>query len=338
MKRIFVFVLMVALTAGAVFAQNAVYGRARLNLGADLALSPEEVNPAWVFLPHFRMGVRGGNDSVRFFGQVDINTNDANANVLGTWRANATVDIGDVELSIGRNELPWFRASSLALFGNSNDGFGASSSNVVGYVTAGYAGAYLGLTSAGRVHGRSTDRFPFPGFFAGYDYRAETFSVGAAFAGLFGTFPTVQPAIPIDSYNVFSWMCKAHARFVVNPATIGLNVAFYGAPSYGFHNLSPVASIVGGRNAMVLESMLDVNIRLAFCTIGITGAFVANFAEEAYGGGGSAFRAGLSANFDVGGGFRIIPGLMYTHFLKGAGGADVDNTTLTVGVTFLFAF
>jgi hypothetical protein len=117
-----------------------------------------------------------------------------------------------------------------------------------------------------------------------------------------------------------------------------LNVAFYGAPSYGFYNLGPVASIIGGKDAMVLESMLDVNIRLDLCTIGITGAFVANLAEKADGGGGSAFRAGLSATFDVGGGFRLIPGLMYTQFLKGAGGVDIDNTVLTAGITFLFAF
>jgi hypothetical protein len=346
MKKIFVFMLMVTLTTGAVFAQNTIYGRARLNLGSDLTFAPENVDPVWVFLPHFRMGVRGSNDNVRYFGQFDINTNDANAHILGTWRANATVNIGDVALSIGRNELPWYRPSSLALFGNNNDGFGASSSNVVGYVTAGYEGVYLGLTSGGRVHGRATDQFPFPGFFLGYDYNTESFSAGAAFAGLYGTFPTVQPNPPIDNYDVFSYMGKAHARYVIAPATIGLNVAFYGAPNYGFHNLGPVASIIGGKDAMVLESMLDLNIRLDLCTIGINGAFIANIAdaekndagEITGGGGGSAFRTGFSTNFDVGGGFRLIPGLMYTHFLKGAGGVEIDNSALTVGVTFLFSF
>jgi len=115
-----------------------------------------------------------------------------------------------------------------------------------------------------------------------------------------------------------------------------VNVAFYGAPQFGFFALPGLITL--GVDAMVLEAMLDIGLRLEPCAIGITAAFVTNIADDDKGGGGSALRAGLSANFDVGGGFRLIPGLIYTQYLKGAGGVDVDFQTLALGVTFVLNF
>ncbi|MDR2542373.1 MAG: hypothetical protein LBC80_02860 [Treponema sp.] len=353
MKKVLVILLVLAV-AGAAFADVTSYGRARLNLGSRIILEPDNADPSWIFIPHFRMGVRGSNDVVRFFAQFDANTNDANAHVFGTWRANASVDIGDLTLSLGRNELPWVQWSSLAFLGDTNSSFGATNSTVVGYVQVAHSGAYLGLTSAGRIHEKTTEDYPAPGFYLGYDHKADGFSVGGAFAGLAGTHATPARAaihgcddcgvacilaVPRgEPYDVFSWMGKVHAKFDVAPAIIGVNIALYGAPMYGFFSLTPVNSIIGGDKALVLESMLDIAVRLEPCAISLTTAYVANFADNNDRGGGSALRIGTSANFDVGGGFRVIPGLMYTNFLKGAGGGKVENSDLQVGVTFLYSF
>jgi hypothetical protein len=334
MKKILAIFLALVVT-GTAFADFTTYGRIRTNFGVDIPIEPDG-DSAWAFLPHARLGVRRTNDTSSFFLQLDFGPGQTQ---LANWRANATVKLGeDVTLSIGQDELPWVRWSSLAHFGNLNSGFGASNTPINPYFRANFMGAYLGLTAARNteVNTKLTTDFPFPGFFAGYEFNEETFSVGGAVAGL---------ANNSGAEDVFSFMGKAHARFIVAPATIGVNLAFYMAPEFGFFNIpgltgtSP-AAITSGKDAMVMEAMFDVNFRLTPCIIGVSAAFVTNFADEEKGGGGSALRAGLSFNFDLGGGFRLIPGAMLTHYLKGAGagGSDYKNSIMQAGVTFLYNF
>jgi len=339
MKKLIAIVLLMVLAAGAAFAQPNGYGRIRTNFGAVIPFE-DEADISWVFQPHARIGLRGSNDSVNYMAQADFNISSSSLNVFGTWRANATVKLAEsAALSVGKNELPWVQFSSLAIFGNQNDGFGASASTVNPYIRFDMMGAYLGLSSGnGIIHESTTKEFPVPGFFLGYDYKAEKFSVGAAFAGLYGT-RTIGTGEAAEEHDIFSWMGKAHAKFNFSPVVIGVNAAFYGAPQYGFFNLNPGADrIQNGKDAMVLEAMLDAAISLEPCVIGITGAILMNVAEEDKGGGGSALRAGLSATFNLGGGFRLIPGVIYTQYLKGTGGADIESQTLQAGITFLFGF
>ena len=339
MKKIFAVILMLAV-AGAAFADVAASGRVRVNFGAEIPFQDGD-DPTWIFDPHFRLRFGGGNDAVRFWTQFDANP----GGVLTAWRADATVDLGAVSLSIGRNELPWMRLSSVAFLGNNNFGWGSSTSNTVGYITARFMGAYLGLTEAGRISGAyitndsilpDTYSFFIPGFFVGYDFNADTFSVGGAFAGLITNRPVL---LPPSRENIFSWMGKAHARFNLDPATIGVNVAFYGAPQFGFFNLpGGAAGITGGADALVLEAMLDLGLRLDFGAIGFSGAMIMNVADETSGGGGSALRFGLSCSINIGGGFMFIPGLFLTHHLSGVGGVDVNDTNMQIGITFVYNF
>lgn len=322
MKKIIAITVMMALIASAAFAQVTGYGRVRTDFAADINLDDSDKN-SWAFpAPSVRIGLRGSNDVVNFFAQFD-----------GTWRGNATVNIGNFALSAGQNELPWAQWSSFALFGHQNSGFGASNSLVTPYIMGGFAGVYLGITSGTRINSQTMNDFPFPGFFAGYDYKADSFSVGGAFAGLANNTRTAE-----KTDDVFSWMGKIHAKFNLDPAAIGINVAFYSAPEFGFFNLSQVSDIIGGTDAMVLEAMIDASIRLDICTIGLSGAFVGNFADDDKDGGGSALRFGASANFNLGGGFRLIPGVMFTHYLNGKGGASIDKSDLRIGATFLFSY
>ena len=327
MKKIIAIVLLTAFIAGAAFAQVAGYGRIRLNFGADIPLS-ENPDVKWVFVPTARLGLRGGNDTVSFFAQADLNTR----NVLGTWRANATVKFSEMALSIGQNELPWIQWSSLALYGDQNSGFGISQSTVDPYLRFDFFGAYVGINSGNlMVNGAIVKDFPIPGIFAGYDYKAETFSVGLAFAGL----------VNKKDEDVFSWMGNVHAKINAAPAVIGLNFAFYGAPQFGFFNLNGGEGIQNGKDALVIEAMIDTSFKFTPCTLAFTGAIISNVAEKEKNGGGNALKFGLCSSFDIGGGFRFIPGVMLTHFISGPGGVkykDAEKTTMQAGTTFLYQF
>jgi len=339
MKKVLVILLVFAI-AGSAFAQTSIFGRARTEFGGTFNLAPENTNDTWHFDQTARIGVRGGNDIATFNAQINLGDNPL-------WRANINAKLSDnASLSAGQDELPWVQFSSLMHYGNNNSGFGASNTPVNPYFRFNISGLYLGLTAARNtnIHGRSMDHFPAPGWFLGYEHVNDdrTLFAGGAFAGIINN---------SGEDDIFSCMGKGHVRFIQDDLTVRINVAFYMAPQFGFFNLPGVtapaataseavkaAAISTGKDAMVLEAMLDVGIRLDACALGITAAFVGNFADDDKGGGGQALRAGFSANFNVGGGYRIIPGALFTHYLKGAGGVDIDNTNLAVGVTFLYAF
>ena len=351
MKKIIAIVLLAALVAGAAFAQVSGYGRVRTNVGLNLNFWDDKDKdteqppfpPTWIFAPTARLGLKGSTDVIDFFVQTDLN----DRNTLGTIRANATVKFGDASLSIGQNELPWYQQSSLAFLGDGNNDFGASNTVVIPYVRANAFGAYLGITSGNKVNAATTDKYPIPGFFFGYDLKQDKFSIGVAFAGLIDAGD--DPENKDD--DIFSWMGNIHAKFNLDPLTLGLNVSLYGDPSTGYFLLyNGTSSIPYGittpKDSTVLEAMLDAAFKLSPCTVGFTGAILMNLkdADEKdieKDGGATALRVGLSATFDLGGNFRLIPGLIFTSYLNGPQGVKIEDnkgTDLKAGVTFLYNF
>ena len=69
------------------------------------------------------------------------------------------------------------------------------------------------------------------------------------------------------------------------------------------------------------------------------GAFIANLADETDGGGNQALQVTASANINVGGGFRVIPGVQFRHFLVSD---DFPLATranlLSAGVSLMYSF
>ena len=351
MKKIIAIVLLAALVAGAAFAEVTGYGRVRTNVGLNLNLWEDNDKdtdeppypPAWIFAPTARLGLKGSIDVVDFFVQADLN----DRNTLGTIRANATVKFGDAALSIGQNELPWYQPSSLAFLGDSNNDFGASNTVVIPYVRFNAFGAYLGITSGNKVNAATTDKYIIPGFFLGYDLKQDNFSVGVAFAGL-----TDAGDDPDDKDDdIFSWMGNIHAKFNLAPLTLGLNVSLYGDPSTGYFSLyNGTAGVPYGitnpKDSMVLEAMLDAAVKLSPCTIGFTGAVLMNLKDADENdaekdGGAMALRLSLNATFDLGGNFRLIPGVIYTGYLSGPQGVKIEDnkgSDIKAGITFLYSF
>jgi hypothetical protein len=176
---------------------------------------------------------------------------------------------------------------------------------------------------------------PFPGFYVGGDYTIEDVAtVGAAFAGQYVGEKTGDD-------GKFPLMFDIHGKLLMlNPITIGLNVAFYMAPSNS--DMFVVGKKIGAEFApksKVLEAMVDFGADLGICNVGITGAMLMDFTKaDDDGTEGMAFKIGASAAFPVGEtGFAIIPGVIYTNLLK-AGGEDAKMSWLDIGVTLQYSF
>ena len=195
---------------------------------------------------------------------------------------------------------------------------------------------------------------PFPGFYLGGDYALEGIGTfGAAFAGQYvGGNDNPDGSAP---KGTFPLMFNLHGKVtMVEPLSIGLNLAFYMAPTNA-PGLFSIAigdlagkGVIDGPEAMVLEAMLDVSADLDPLKVGFTTAFVMNFADkEKKGGGGMALRIGLNAVVGIGDtGFKIIPGIVYTNFMK-VSGVDDDGKKTAVngkagsidgGITIAYSF
>ena len=297
------------------------------------------------------------------------------------WRADSGffaegwVNIGPVQLKIGRNELAWAQWSSLAVYGDGNWASGAASSSDAPFIQVGYVAdnliVYGGLQEAYGVSGAflgseydakmgmggidvndpgydPTDPStwvlgpasfaPFPGFFVGADYTIEDVAIiGGAFAGQY-----VGKQGGSDD-GTFPLMINLHGKILMlNPFTIGINAAFYMAPGNSGLFALPMGyfgEIVGGDKAMVLEAMLDFGINLDFANIGITAALITNFADKKDFGGGLGMKIGASAAFGIGDtGFAIIPGVIYTSLIKAAGNVDAKKGVFDIGVSLQYAF
>ena len=275
----------------------------------------------------------------------------------GVFQTEGWVALGPVVLKIGNSERDWSQWSSIDFLGDGNWAFGASSDLGRPYIEAAYVAdalkVYFGLNEAGiggkYLGSKSSDKMmggeyaPFPGFYLGGDYALEGVGTfGAAFAGQY-VGGDDDPLTGDSPKGTFPLMFNLHGRVtMVEPLTIGLNLAFYMAPlnapdffAIAAGDAKPV--LYGGKD-MVLEALLDVSANLDPLKVGFSAAYVMNFANKDDGGGGSALRIGLNANIGVGEGFSIIPGIIYTNFLKGPGGEDGKAAMIQGGITFAYNF
>jgi hypothetical protein len=345
MKKVLVLVLLAFFAAGGGFAQVSVAGAVQVDVGIK-ADTEESDNNEWFFNPN------GGGTTIKAVFETDGVTGFVRFAVGGFHSAQAAVAIGPGELAIGYNELPWVQWSSLNFMANNNWGFGASASNQNTFIQFGAGGFYIGICDAkGGIDFMGTDiswnldgskikGWKIPGFYVGYDLLGnEAFSAGFAFAG---TMYDKDYWIFGDD-GTFPFMLNAHAKFDLSPITLGLNAALYSLPERGFFTITagevPIDIVAtGDEKNMVVEGMVDVGIGLDPCNIAFTGALVANMSEKDKGGQGAAIRLGASADFNLGGGFTLTPGLIFTTILKGPGDSEYDNGNLAIGATFSYSF
>jgi|GEM_PF-3218429 len=322
----------------------------RLDVGANVQLGDKYPagnpggDPTWNFNPFNNgtsIGVNAAGDNAGGWIHIRGNEHVYLGDTPGTTGTpgifgEAWVNIGPTTLTIGRSEA-WAQWNSISLFGDIGWAFGASASTDNPFIKLSVEGFYFGLSEAG-VNGKYIgskasvapgDNAPFPGFFVGYDYAADAFSVGATFAGQYVGDDVDDGSFPL--------MFNVHGKIPLDPITLGLNVAFYiapeNAPGLFSINSAPENLIKGVGKSRVIEAMIDLSAAFDPCDIGFSGAFIMDTEAESYG-----FKTGACATFGISGtGFSIIPGLIYTNILK-IGGNDAKKSWLDVGVSCSYSY
>jgi len=371
MKKLLVVLLALAVVGG-VFADVTGYGRVRTDFGVGMDLEAENESPTWVFGVSPRIGLKGEKDNVSFWvhatgtGGLNVSvdnsvitdyiTNPGSGSLDGLIatdfgfgvEGDATVTLGSATLSIGKTELPWAQWSSLDFWGDSHYGFGVSASKNNPYIQFGIAGLYLGLTDGGYTNEKYLSRTddssygysavtPFPGFYVGYDFASkDTFTAGLAFAG-------APRGVIEDEISVFSFMINAHAKLLMlDPITLGINFAFYNAPQYGYFALSNSGLLYEGSikdgavTNTVIEGLLDIGIGLDPCNIGLSLGLLTNATSEDDGGNNAlGLKIGACATFDLGGGFSLIPGVVFENW---SWKDDGKSTNMSFGVSLSYNF
>jgi len=343
-KTVVIFLIFIA--TGLSYADVTPTAVIRLDLGANVQLGDNYPagnpggDPTWNFNPYNNgtsIGVKADYENAGGWIHLRNNYQTAYADPDGIFSyggifGEAWVNIGPTTLTMGRNEA-WAQWSSLSWYGDINWAFGAAASTDVPFIKVSVEGFYIGLSEAG-VSGQfiGTDpalkQSPFPGFFLGYDYDADAFSVGATFAG--------QYVGDVDNGS-FPVMFNVHGKIPFDPITLGLNLAFYvapeNAPGLFSINSAPGGLINGTGKGTVLEAMVDFSAALDPCTVGITCAYIMDIDTES-----SGLKIGACASFGIGDtGFSIIPGFSYTNILKIAGN-DAKASWLDIGVSCSYSF
>ena len=326
MKKALVILILALFVATGAFAQFTVGGQIWTDFGVNMELGNNfsfADNSSWIF------NWNTGNT------RIQANYTRADGDVTGwiRWRVNGSVrgeasaNVGPGALQIGFQEAI-ARYSSLDFLNNGNGGIGASALNVHPYIRYRVAGLQIGISEAGKIHNGGFSANPFPGIFAGYDMSVAGINLGIAAAAL--------PAKNGD-VTVFPFMANVRAGIGdIGPATIGVNVALYSNPQFGFFAVTggPGAALttrIGDTNLLVLEGLLDVVIDLGNANVIATGGVVTNFDSNIP---GLAIQGGLCLGVPLVQGFTVYPGLIYNTMLNVEGSAD----ELAVGVSLVYRF
>ena len=323
-KALLVFILILFAATG-VFADVFVSGQVHTVLGVLLDLdNPDADHTQWRF----------NTLNLATYIQANARTEQVNAWVRyrfnNSFRADASADLGLLSVSVGYQELPFFRPSRIWIWNDSAWGIGATATEANAYIYFRTMGFYTGLSEAGNNR-RTVADAPFPGFFAGYDMPLfGTGSAGLAFSAI--------PAKDADGGSVFPFMGNVFVNFGnVGPANIRVNAGLYSNPEFGFWAITndrapfhQIASRTGNEDLMVVEGMIEARIPLDIATFTFNAATILNLdsnREEI------GLQLAASAVLPLASRFNLIAGLMYTVEL----GTD-SLGSLLAGSGFLYSF
>ena len=377
MKKLVAISVVLVLVAGFAFAEAnvSVSGTTRLDFGVDMNFgndADDSASQSWIFGDGDAIiGVTGTAGPV----SANVTFQGSGGGVgLDGWYAAA--NISPVELKVGFGYLPWVQWSALDFYGDNNWGFGASAVKdnffQVKFGTDSFS-LYLGLMAEGVNAQTMKDNATFPGFYIGTDFGQDKFSAGVAFAGVVrgkgwkigegkeadwgkwfadnmadiladnepAPFPIgTGPAVTGETR--FGWMGNVHANFNFDPMSLGINIGLYGDPVVSDSYITPGNALEGGigsKKDFILEAQLSLGIGLDACKIDFTTGFVGNFAPKGDGGGATAIRIGADTQFTLGGGFSLIPGIIYTIPLSAPGGGDAGSKgVMNIGVSMGYSF
>jgi hypothetical protein len=364
MKKLLI-VLIILMTASlGLFAQLTPYGSVRLDFGGSTTLTDGNTAGEWnlnALTDGTYIGLKGAAGDVN--GQFQLAL-DGGIDVAGVWNA------GPAEVKAGHTWLPATNWSSLAIWGNSNWAIGATATGRASFIQIGALGGYFGVAGQSSVNGAGglgsaptaflTDQ-TIPIIFAGYDYNADAVSFGIS-ATFWKTTTTAIPTVTPGGDDVLPMLFTVHGKYDAGAFALGLNAGFHIAPGALPINavlFGPAATydnsgqIIAGdfgaeKDDTMLEAMLDFSTKLDPATIAVTVGYVHNFAPGDKGGGGNALQAGFSASIEMGSGFTLIPGVVYTNYLSDSGNfnqagpststVDTKMSKFDYGVSLAYSF
>ena len=321
MKKLLVVFLALFVAAGA-FAQVTPFGQAHLRFGVNLPLDDigDGMNWAWS-VGNSTVGVKYAGDSVEAVARVVVGgpTYWGTPEAYGVWKVS-----DDIALKAGLTGTPSDYWSSLGVDDNSNWSLGATAFDRSPLIQVTVSGFYVGLVDHGFARGAVTAKTP--AFFVGYDYNADSFSIGGGFKGQFAD----------SGEGNFPFLGYVHGKFNFDPMAIGFNVGLHNSPiSWGAYLNggvgAPVANTITSAD-MALEALVDFTVALEPATIAITGGFGYNF--EA----GMAMQIGLSGAISLADNFTLTPGIIYGQTLKNTADVDPKNGNIYIGAALVYAF
>lgn len=321
-KRIMILAVLLVLVSAAAFAQATVNGSVQYDASGTTTLEKDK-DAATAFESdllgnsNLVIGYTGeavsGNLIIRTGGAVG-----AGAGLANLFDFRATWKISDfLSLTGAYSWLPGTFFSGLALDTDVNAFLGASAIGRTGHLRLNIDGAYLGFWTDPNTASKA------PGFFAGYDYRAQSFSVGINGAGTYN----------IDT-EIFAVVGSLHGTVSFGPAAVKANLAVYKDGNGFTAALTSLGTAKDDFNDKpFLEGLLEFDYTLGIATIVVTAAYGRNLDS-----GADSLQAGLAVPVQVATGFRVIPGLIYRSTLSD--GANYDNaiSTIKYGVSLNYSF
>jgi len=327
MKKMLIGLLMLAVATGA-FAQVTVAGSAQMDLGL-YNTPPDNAGWYWDFL---------NNGGTFIQANAEVGQVKAWARLRGdtVFMGDVTANFDSVALSIGHNRLPVAFWSSYELYGDEHYGIGSSATLRANYIQVKVADSFfIGIADRNYLNKKAFADAFCPIFYLGYKYETDELAAGASFVGVY-------------TQDVFSLMANANVKFSFDPLSVGVNVAFYNAPTYGPFTLldvsqtnldHPLFAAIESEKSMALEALVNLGVALDPVDLGFAAGLVVNLGER----GGMGVKLGLSATFDLGStGFTLVPGVGYTLFTEisnpGGLGGVTPSGGLDAGLSFMYSF
>jgi hypothetical protein len=318
-KKLTVLAALLVLASAAAFAEVTVSGTVEYDLNGTTTIQKDTENDTKAesdllgnsnVVIGFAKEAISGNLIIRTAGAAGSN----GSGLPGLFDFRATWKINDLlALNASYSWLPGTFFSGLSFDTDVNALLGASAIGRTAYLRLNIDGAYVGFWA---------DEAKSPGFFTGYDYRAEKFSAGVNGLG------TYQP-----EKEIFSLVASLHGTASFGPAGIRANLAIYKDGNEFTGALTRAGAGGDMTDKPFLEGLVEFDFTLDKATIVATVGYGRNLDS-----GADGLQAGLAVPIQVAAGFRVIPGFIYTSTLSDGSTTDTAVTNVKYGVSLVYSY
>jgi predicted porin len=314
-KKLTALAALLALASAAAFAQVTIGGTVQYDLNGTTTIEKDKdpnSNAESDLLDNSNVVIGFAKDAIS--GNVIVRTAGIKS-ISGLFDFRAAWKINDLlALNAAYSWLPGAFWSGLSFDGDVNAVLGASAIGRTGYLRLNIDRAYVGFWA---------DEVKSPGFFVGYDYRAQSFSAGT---NLTGTYQAEK--------EIFSLAASLHGTVNFGPAGVRVNLAIYKDGNEFSGALTPLAGAAGEvTDKPFLEGLVEFDYTLGAATVVLTAAYGRNLDS-----GADTLQAGLAVPIQIAAGFKVIPGLIFKSTLSDGSTSDNAVSTIKYGASLAYSF